>query len=63
MRETVVPTSGGVFWYGDISGFELMLLAFAAGQEDLITRYESGEDIHEYQAGKIFKLQGQIIPE
>lgn len=55
MRECIVPDPGKKFLYFDWSAAELVLAAYWAGCVDMLEVYESGEDLHAYNAKRILK--------
>lgn len=54
IRRVFVPAEGYVFMDADYSQIELRILAHMAKDQELITDYQSGKDIHRITASKVF---------
>ncbi len=54
IREVFVPKSGYVFVDADYSQIELRILAHMSGDENLISAYNSEQDIHKITASQVF---------
>lgn len=56
LRENVVASPGHVLITADLSNFELRTLADLSGDEQMLSMFASGEDLHSYTAKLMFKL-------
>lgn len=56
IRKVFVPKDGYTFVDADYSQIELRLLAHMSGDENLISAYKSGKDIHRMTASKAFNV-------
>lgn len=55
LKQSIVPPPGHVVVNSDKSQIEARILAWIAGQEDLIQQFRNGEDVYSIFASKIFK--------
>ena len=53
-RTVIVPDDGRLFCAGDLASIEARIVAWLAGQDDLVERFRSGEDVYSWFAGLIF---------
>jgi DNA polymerase-1 len=61
VREAFIPRDGYMFLEGDYSQIELMVLAGASGEPEMLKAFRDGEDIHEKTASLIFRVPlGQV---
>jgi DNA polymerase-1 len=61
VREVFIPREGYMFVEGDYSQIELMVLAGASGELEMLKAFRDGEDIHEKTAALIFDVpSGQV---
>lgn len=56
IRKAFVPEEGFVFIDADYSQIELRIMAHLSDDEELISAYQSAEDIHRITAAKVFRL-------
>jgi len=56
-RDAFIADEGETLISADFSGIELRLLAHMADEENMISRFCSGEDLHKWTAQEIFGLQ------
>ncbi len=56
IREAFIPSDGNVFVSADYSQFELRLAAALAGDQKMITDFNSGVDIHTKTASEVYKI-------
>ena len=61
LRKMFVPAPGCVLVDADYSQIELRLLAHIAGDERLITAFQSGEDIHTVTASQVFGVPADQV--
>ncbi len=57
LRSMFVPDEGKKFYFCDYSSIESRVLAWLAGQQDVIDVYNSGDCLYKYTAGKIYNLE------
>lgn len=57
VRNIVVPDKGNVFIQSDFSQLELRVLAEVSGCKNLISAFQSGQDIHTISACRFFKIK------
>lgn len=55
LRKFFIPEKGKLLIDADYSQIELRILAHMSGDEDMISAFKSGEDIHTVTASKVFK--------
>jgi DNA polymerase-1 len=61
VRKVFIPREGYMFVEGDYSQIELMVLAGASGEPEMLKAFRDGEDIHEKTAALIFDVpSGQV---
>lgn len=53
LRATLIPRTGNRFVIGDFSSIEAIVLAWLAGQDDLVARFASGENV--------YKVEGESV--
>ena len=56
LRKVFVPEDGYIYIDADYSQIELRILASLAGDDELISAYENGTDIHSLTASKVFHI-------
>jgi DNA polymerase-1 len=61
IREAFVPAEGHVFLSSDYSQIELRVLAHMCEDEELITAFRAGEDIHRHTAARIFEVPPEEV--
>lgn len=61
VRSSVVPREGKVFYFADISAFEMAYLAKEAGETSIIEFYNSGKDFHRMIASSVFGKPEEMI--
>ncbi len=54
IRSCVVPAPGKVLFVADYSAIEARVLAWLAGQDDIVQLFRKGADIYKYTAARIF---------
>lgn len=63
-RQMVIPDPGCVFVNADLSQAEARVVAYLAGEDRLIDLFNSGRDIHKYNASLIYrKPEADITPQ
>ena len=55
VRKAFIPDDGCIFFSADYSQIELRLMAHLSGDENLISAFLEGQDIHAATAAKVFK--------
>ena len=55
LRRFFIPENGKILVDADYSQIELRILAHMSGDDDMISAFKSGEDIHTVTASKVFK--------
>jgi DNA polymerase-1 len=63
VREVFIPREGYMFIEGDYSQIELVVLAGASGELEMLKAFRDGEDIHEKTAALIFDVPLDQITE
>lgn len=64
LRKAVKPRSEGLFYYADVNAFELMVIAYAAGEKSLISVYQDKLDLHKLIASEIYDVSmDEVTPE
>jgi len=64
VREVFIPREGYMFVEGDYSQIELMVLAGASGELEMLQAFRDGEDIHKKTAALLFDVPlGQVTEE
>jgi DNA polymerase len=64
LRGCIVPEPGNLFAVGDLSQIEARIVAWLAGQQDVLDVYASGEDVYVWtanQAGSTNRQLGKVI--
>lgn len=64
LRGCIVPEPGNLFAVGDLSQIEARIVAWLAGQQDVLDVYASGEDVYVWtanQAGSNNRQLGKVI--
>ncbi|MCQ2252942.1 MAG: DNA polymerase I [Bacteroidales bacterium] len=61
VRAAFVPSKGNLMFAADYSQVELRVMAHCAGDENMISAFQSGEDIHRSTAARIFGVDSQDI--
>ena len=60
LRSCLIPAPGKVFVAYDLSQIEARVLAWLAGQRDILDVFAKGEDVYTYAAGKIGSKNRQL---
>ena len=63
IRKVFVPGEGCLLMDADYSQIELRVLAHLSGDEELISAYQSEQDIHRITASKVFKIPFEEVTE
>lgn len=63
IRKVFQPREGCVFLDADYSQIELRVLAHMAGDEEMISAYQNGQDIHRSTAAKVFHTPFEEVTE
>jgi DNA polymerase-1 len=63
VREVFIPREGYVFVEGDYSQIELIVLAGASGEPEMLKAFRDGEDIHAKTAALIFDVSLEEVTE
>lgn len=63
LREAIIPDEGKKFAYLDWAAAELILLAYEAGQQDLLDIYNTGGDVHSYVTAEILDMVIEDVTE
>ncbi len=61
LRKAFVAGEGNVFVGADYSQIELRIMAHLSGDENLISAFNSGEDIHRMTAARVFELDPEKV--
>ena len=63
IRKVFIPGEGCLLMDADYSQIELRVLAHLSGDEELISAYQSEQDIHRITASKVFKIPFEEVTE